>query len=88
MPRPAMSIRVLIADDEPTLLRMVAELIRAFDGFEVAALSAPDEKGRGFGLLGIRERVELLGGTVRIESSPGCGTLVALDVPVGMEAAA
>jgi EAL domain-containing protein (putative c-di-GMP-specific phosphodiesterase class I)/DNA-binding NarL/FixJ family response regulator len=35
-----MSIRVLIADDEPTLLRMVAELIRAFDGFEVAALAA------------------------------------------------
>jgi EAL domain-containing protein (putative c-di-GMP-specific phosphodiesterase class I)/DNA-binding NarL/FixJ family response regulator len=34
-----MSIRVLIADDEPTLLRMVAELIRAFDGFEVAALA-------------------------------------------------
>jgi len=35
-----MSIRVLIADDEPTLLRMVAELIRAADGFEVAALAA------------------------------------------------
>jgi EAL domain-containing protein (putative c-di-GMP-specific phosphodiesterase class I)/DNA-binding NarL/FixJ family response regulator len=34
-----MSIRVLIADDEPTLLRMVAELIRAVDGFEVAALA-------------------------------------------------
>jgi EAL domain-containing protein (putative c-di-GMP-specific phosphodiesterase class I)/CheY-like chemotaxis protein len=34
-----MSIRVLIADDEPTLLRMVAELIRAFDGFEVAAVA-------------------------------------------------
>jgi EAL domain-containing protein (putative c-di-GMP-specific phosphodiesterase class I)/CheY-like chemotaxis protein len=34
-----MSIRVLIADDEPTLLRMVAELIRALDGFEVAALA-------------------------------------------------
>jgi EAL domain-containing protein (putative c-di-GMP-specific phosphodiesterase class I)/DNA-binding NarL/FixJ family response regulator len=37
--RNIMSIRVLIADDEPTLLRMVAELIRAFDGFEVAALA-------------------------------------------------
>lgn len=34
-----MSIRVLIADDEPSLLRMVAELIRAFEGFEVAALA-------------------------------------------------
>ena len=35
-----MSIRVLIADDEPPLLRMVADLIRAYDGFEVAALAA------------------------------------------------
>jgi EAL domain-containing protein (putative c-di-GMP-specific phosphodiesterase class I)/CheY-like chemotaxis protein len=34
------SIRVLIADDEPPLLRMVAELIRAYDGFEVAGLAA------------------------------------------------
>ncbi len=35
-----MSISVLIADDEPPLLRMVAELIRAYDGFEVAGLAA------------------------------------------------
>ena len=35
-----LSIRVLIADDEPPLLRMVADLIRAYDGFEVAALAA------------------------------------------------
>jgi EAL domain-containing protein (putative c-di-GMP-specific phosphodiesterase class I)/AmiR/NasT family two-component response regulator len=39
MPLYAMSIRVLIADDEPPLLRMVAELIRAVDGFEVAGLA-------------------------------------------------
>ncbi|HXD70117.1 MAG TPA: response regulator, partial [Gaiellales bacterium] len=32
-----MSIRVLIADDEPPLLRMVVDLIRAHDGFEVTA---------------------------------------------------
>ena len=32
-----MRIRVLIADDEPPLLRMVVDLIRAHDGFEVTA---------------------------------------------------
>jgi EAL domain-containing protein (putative c-di-GMP-specific phosphodiesterase class I)/DNA-binding NarL/FixJ family response regulator len=32
-----LSIRVLIADDEPPLLRMVVDLIRAHDGFEVTA---------------------------------------------------
>jgi EAL domain-containing protein (putative c-di-GMP-specific phosphodiesterase class I)/CheY-like chemotaxis protein len=35
-----MTIRVLIADDEPPLLRMVADFIRAHDGFEVAGLAA------------------------------------------------
>jgi len=34
------SIRVLIADDEPPLLRMVVDLIRAHDGFEVTATAA------------------------------------------------
>jgi EAL domain-containing protein (putative c-di-GMP-specific phosphodiesterase class I)/DNA-binding NarL/FixJ family response regulator len=34
-----MTIRVLIADDEPLLLRMVADFIRAHDGFEVAGLA-------------------------------------------------
>lgn len=34
-----MTIRVLIADDEPPLLRMVADFIRAYDGFEVAGLA-------------------------------------------------
>ncbi len=35
-----MTIRVLIADDEPPLLRMVADFIRACPGFEVAGLAA------------------------------------------------
>jgi EAL domain-containing protein (putative c-di-GMP-specific phosphodiesterase class I)/CheY-like chemotaxis protein len=35
-----MTIRVLIADDEPALLRMVADFIRANAGFEVAGLAA------------------------------------------------
>jgi EAL domain-containing protein (putative c-di-GMP-specific phosphodiesterase class I)/DNA-binding NarL/FixJ family response regulator len=35
-----MTIHVLIADDEPPLLRMVADFIRACPGFEVAGLAA------------------------------------------------
>jgi signal transduction histidine kinase len=66
--------------------RVTIEIEDDGNGFDVAAASKPDEKGRGWGLLGIRERIELLGGTVRIESSPGEGTLVALDVPAGLEA--
>ena len=33
-----------------------------------------------FGLAGIRERVEMLGGQLRIESSPGSGTAVVVDL--------
>jgi signal transduction histidine kinase len=33
-----------------------------------------------FGLAGIRERVELLGGRLRVESSPGAGTAVIVDL--------
>jgi signal transduction histidine kinase len=37
--------------------------------------------GGGFGLPGMRERVERLGGTLRVESAPGAGTLVRAEVP-------
>ena len=36
----------------------------------------------GFGLLGMRERVELLDGTLRIDSSPGAGANVRASFPV------
>jgi PAS domain S-box-containing protein len=42
-------------------------------------------KGQGFGLVGMRERAALVGGSVEIESAPGQGTtvLVRIDVPAG-----
>lgn len=36
----------------------------------------PDEPASGFGVLGMRERTDLLGGTITFESSPGAGTTV------------
>ena len=41
----------------------------------------PGEATRGFGLVGMRERVELVGGTLTIESRPGGGTRVAATLP-------
>jgi signal transduction histidine kinase len=46
------------------------------------------DEAAGFGLLGIRERIELLGGRVRIDSAEGRGTRVLIivpDVPDGPE---
>ncbi len=45
-------------------------------GFDTAADTT------GFGLLGMRERVELLDGTLRIYSSPGAGATVRASFPV------
>jgi len=42
----------------------------------------PDAEGDGFGLIAMRERLGLLGGRLRIESSPGAGTTIAADVPL------
>jgi signal transduction histidine kinase len=41
----------------------------------------PDASSRGFGLVGMRERVELVGGTLQLESTPGGGTTVRASVP-------
>jgi signal transduction histidine kinase len=54
-------------------------------GFDPASISTAAVDGRGLGLAGIRERVELLGGKAQIESSPGHGTRVVLTVPIGGE---
>ncbi len=39
------------------------------------------EPATGFGLLGVRERVQLLGGTVRVETAPGQGFALEVEVP-------
>jgi signal transduction histidine kinase len=41
----------------------------------------PAETARGFGLHSMRERAELVGGVLRIESAPGHGTEVSVTVP-------
>ncbi len=52
------------------------------EGFDDGAFSTPDRAGRGWGLLGMRERVEMLGGRLDIHSAPGKGTHLELNVPL------
>lgn len=49
-------------------------------GFDVS--EALKERGDHFGLLSMRERVELLEGTCRIESAPGRGTSIVACLPI------
>jgi signal transduction histidine kinase len=55
--------------------RIAIEVRDEGEGFD------PGEPGRGFGLVGMRERVELAGGTLEISSSPGTGTRVTATLP-------
>lgn len=50
-------------------------------GFEPQDVSGEAPSGRGLGLMGIRERLELLGGSAHFDSAPGEGTRVVLRVP-------
>ena len=59
---------------------------------EGSAVVVVEDDGRGFepgstragalGVVGMRERVELVGGRLTVESSPGAGTTLVAEVPV------
>lgn len=51
-------------------------------GFVVNDSQFPAADATGMGLLGMRERVMLLGGTFQIESAPGRGTQLWFEIPV------
>lgn len=54
-------------------------------GFELAAVSRGEGPGEKVGLAGMRERVALLGGRLRIISGPGRGTCVEARIPLRAE---
>jgi len=55
-------------------------------GFDPATVQPDDSTLRGIGLLGMRERTELLGGRLAVDSAPGLGTRVRIDVPAQVRA--
>ena len=55
-------------------------------GFDPSASKQAGDAGGGFGLFGIRERLELLGGRLDIDSAPGKGSRFVLTAPAGRAA--
>ena len=51
------------------------------DGVGFTVPAGPDERGTGFGLSAMRQRVNRVAGTLAIESEPGAGTAVSARVP-------
>ncbi len=71
------SVTLQLAEREGRLDVFVSDDGRGFD---------PDAERGGFGLVGMRERVELAGGQLQIESKPGSGTRMTASIPCAAEA--
>jgi two-component system sensor histidine kinase UhpB len=50
-------------------------------GFDLGRILDPESSERGFGIVGIQERVSLLGGQMDIQTKPGFGTLIHFEIP-------
>jgi len=59
--------------------RLLATVTDNGQGFSVAMV---DAEGDNWGLIGMRERAEVIGGSLEIESTPGRGTEVRAEVPI------
>jgi signal transduction histidine kinase len=72
-------VQVTLAHRDDSVLVEVRDWGR---GFAVEQVAAHPERGEHLGLMGMRERVALLGGAVAIDSAPGAGTTVRIVLPV------
>ncbi|WP_433528876.1 ATP-binding protein [Micromonospora sp. CA-263727] len=80
---------LLRSDDD----RVTLEITDDGAGFDATAGPAPTGTGSadqglagsggGYGLAGIRARVEQVHGTVLVRSAPGAGTTIRVEVPYG-----
>jgi PAS domain S-box-containing protein len=52
------------------------------EGFAEEAVTSPERPDRGLGLVGMRERAAFIGGRLEIESTPGKGTSVIVQLPI------
>ncbi len=61
--------------------RILASIQDDGRGFELEKILHPEAPERGFGIIGIQERVSLLGGQINIRSRPGFGTSIHIEIP-------
>lgn len=76
---PSARAHIMLSRDKDTLRLNVRDW---GDGFDLHALPAAPRHSRHLGLVSMRERVTLLGGKIDIQSSPGDGTRILIEVPV------
>lgn len=69
----------LILQENPNNLRLIVS--DNGKGFDIKSLVSEQEFG-GFGLLNMKERVESFGGELKIDSTPGEGTVIMATIPI------
>ncbi|HET6639049.1 MAG TPA: ATP-binding protein, partial [Gemmatimonadota bacterium] len=72
----AANARVSIEDHAEKMTVLIEDDGRGFDPAVDGASGA-----RGLGLIGMRERARLLGGRISIDSVPGAGTQIRIEIP-------
>lgn len=78
----ATSCRVTLRRKEQTVQGVIEDNGQGFDS-QMVMLS--DEKGRGLGLHGMKERIELVGGSLEFDARPAKGTTIFIEVPLQSE---
>ncbi|MDP2971591.1 MAG: sensor histidine kinase, partial [Deltaproteobacteria bacterium] len=58
-----------------------ASIVDNGKGFDLHKVLHPESPERGFGIIGMQERVSLLGGHIDFQSGPGFGTHIHIEVP-------
>ena len=76
----ASSVRIIVQKLARTITMEVADNGK---GFEVDRVLIA--KGNRLGVLGMRERVQMVGGQFKLESTPGGGTTIRAEIPVGKD---
>jgi PAS domain S-box-containing protein len=75
------------ATNTDLIIRFKKDTVNVFirddgEGFYVEEAISSRDRPRGLGLLGMKERVELVHGSLDIWSQPGCGTEVEIEIPM------
>jgi signal transduction histidine kinase len=74
----ATQVEISMTRRDSKIIASIQDNGKGFDLDKVLNLEFPQ---RGFGLVGMQERVSLLGGMMDIQSRPNCGTLIHIEIP-------
>src|SRR5262249_17442368 len=74
----ASNVKIQLARDSDGVVR--CSIRDDGQGFDMVGVLARKERG-GLGLIGIRERLNAVGGTLQVHSEPRCGTELRIEIP-------